>query len=307
MIRPVSALRASCTPRRQRADAVHDRRPARPAGLAQAGLDGSGSGWRRDPRLRALVAKGRGYTEDDKRHAPRASSSSCCARVIPAYRAAAAARPGRAVDLAVLSPDPAAAVRHATCIFARTRSRRCRAGCSRWPDDARAADRRARSTARGDCSERAPPGCGRRKDRCRTRSCALLAEPGVAVDRDRRRDPGALARPRPLTADDAVSAVRRRRGRRSRALPVPRSRAVGSDRVRLPVVGCGMRRPTTFVRRVREAGRRFARRRRGSGRRHRDPRRRERVGALRRRRPAVSARALSAARAIAHRHRRPSR
>ncbi len=92
-----------------------------------------------DPRLTALVKR----AADSRK---RTSSSlrgvelELLAAVIPAYRAAAPAESGRTLHVAVLSPDPAAAVRH-RCAFSRTPAlARCRAGCSggrRWP---RAAD-----------------------------------------------------------------------------------------------------------------------------------------------------------------------
>ena len=76
---------------------------------------------------------------------------------------------------------------------------------------------------------------------------------------------------------------------------VSRPRAVGPHWLSLPVVGAAARRPPISSGRVREAGRRFiASHRRGSRDRAGDPRRRERLGALRRRRPPFPSRAVPA-------------
>ena len=108
----------------------------------------------RDARLVALVAKGRGFTEDDKRAACAASSSSCCAggAGVPRRRAPAARSSCR---LAVLPPDPAAAVRHGrppAC--ASRRAAAARRGSA--PGRCAAADRAGDRVSRGDV--RQPPG-----------------------------------------------------------------------------------------------------------------------------------------------------
>ena len=66
---------------------------------------------RTDARLVALVAKQRGYDEEDKRRAARRRARTAATR---SFRPIGGRRDGtnRAVDVAVLSPDPAAPVRH---------------------------------------------------------------------------------------------------------------------------------------------------------------------------------------------------
>ena len=90
---------------------VHGRRPPRSAGVAQARLDRSVLSRGRRPRSAAWCRRG-AATPKTTRRCSAASSSSCCNAVIPEYREAAAPRPDRDLDLAVLPPDPAAAVRH---------------------------------------------------------------------------------------------------------------------------------------------------------------------------------------------------
>ena len=105
------------------------------------------------------------------------SSWSCCGKVIPEYAAAAAARAGGAVDLAVLPPDPAAAVRH----------RRLPAHAPALPHAARAvppsrgrrrAARTRASRCTSACSAAGRPGCGRRRDPSRTQMVPLAAQAG---------------------------------------------------------------------------------------------------------------------------------
>ena len=64
-----------------------------------------------DARVRGLVAKGRGFSEDDKAIL-REVELELLNKVIPEYRDGGRARPDRDLGVAVLPPDPAAAVRH---------------------------------------------------------------------------------------------------------------------------------------------------------------------------------------------------
>jgi len=64
-----------------------------------------------DERVRRLVAKQRYYSEEDK-HILRGVELELLNAVIPEYRARGRARPNRNLHVAVLSPDPAVAVRY---------------------------------------------------------------------------------------------------------------------------------------------------------------------------------------------------
>ena len=222
--------------------AVLGRRPARPAGLAQAGLDRPDLPRARRARPGArrqgawLHRRGQGDAARGRARAPAAGGS----RV----RGGRRARAGRALDVAVLSPDPAAAVRH----------RRLPAHASALADAARAVPasrgRRRAARARGrrctsGCSAGGRAGSGRRKGRSRTRWCRSCAAGGLHVDGDRRGDPGADRSGRRFTRtrDGHVEQPERlyrpyRVGRDGAAgrVRVPRSRAVRPDRVHLRVV-----------------------------------------------------------------------
>ena len=250
----------------------------------------------------ALVAKGRGFTEEDKALL-RDGRARAAERGDSRVPRRGGARTDRALDVAVLPPDPAAAVRH----------RRLQADPSRVADAARAvpASRRTRassSNARPRCHERLfgrrPVGLWPSEGSVSDEMVPLVAAAGfqwMATDelilartlgltfsRDGR---GHVEQPERL-----YKPYRRPRRRRAGRVRVPRSRAVGSDRLHLRRLGGGSR------------GRRL-RRAPGRGRATvtasatgggealdpRHPRRRERLGAFRGRRPAVPAGALRAA------------
>ena len=229
------------------------------------------------------------------------SSSSCCARVIPAYRGARRARPGGAVDLAVLSPDPAAAVRHrrasprAPAVAAAAR------GCSARPEDAPRAARRARSRSTRRLFGRRPRGVWP--------SEGSVSDAGGAAARRGRAARGrrptrtfwrGRCEPDRRRPDAAVSSVSKSARGRAGAL-------LFRDHELSDLIGFAYQswdaaaRGRRLRRRVREAGRRFAAAdRRGSRDRHGHSRRRERVGALRR-----AAAARSCARCTARLERAP--
>ena len=254
--------------------------------------------------MRALIAEGsrlhrRGQADAARRRARAAAAGR--ARV----PGGGGARPGRAVDLAVLPPDSAAAVRHG----------RLPAHASAFADAARAVPpsggRGRAAVARGGAARAAVRraagrASGRRRARSRTRWCRSWRAPGfqwMATDEE------ILAR----TLGHGVHARRRRPRRAARACCTGRT---ASGRTRRSVA-CGFRDhalsdligftyavvvgrtapPTTSSHRLVEAGRRYQRGdRRGRGDDLRDPRRRERVGALRGPGPAVPPRALRPAR-----------
>ena len=161
-----------------------------------------------------------------------ASSSSCSRCVVPAYRRGQRARAGRAVDLAVLSPDPAAAVRLGRAP-ARASGRGAAAHAVRAARRCARADRRAPSRSTSRLFGRRPAGMWPSEGSVSDEAVALMAEAGFDVDRDRRGHPVALAgrraaarrlRPR-RAARRAVPAVpRRRRTARSRSSAITRCR-----------------------------------------------------------------------------------
>ena len=284
------------------AAAVHRRRPARPAGLAQAGLDRSVLPRDRSRACAGWSQKGRDFTEDDKARAAR----------------------GRARDPAQGDPGVSPPRRHAARSSSRRRrsiTRSCRCCATRdvylrthphsrmprqrfrHPEDAAEQLRRAVALPRTRCSASRRSGSGRRKGRCRTRWCRSRATPGFAVDGDRRADPGAHAsasrsdarRPRPPASSrrSLYRPYRVRAGGARDRVRVPRSRAVGSHRLHLR----GWAAEAAAARLRRPAGRRRAagtptRTTAGRAAHPGHPRRRERLGALRGRRPAVPAGAL---------------
>ena len=91
-------------------------------GLLRARRPRSGRWWRRDAALPRRT-----------RPSLRAVELELLRRVVPEYRDAARARADRALDVAVLSPDPAAAVRHRRLPAHASRSRGCRASASVIP------------------------------------------------------------------------------------------------------------------------------------------------------------------------------
>ena len=299
MIGPLSRAMPSCTRARHGAAAVRRRRPARPAGLAQAGLDGSRTGSRATRGCVALVAKDRGFTEDDKAllRAVELESAHAGRPGVPRRRRAGT---GRAVDarrsITRFCRCCATPTRH--CGRSRTR-RRPRTRFAR-PGDARAQVERARRVSRGDVRQpahghvavgRVGVGRGRGADgRGRRR-----------LDGHRRGHPVAVAR-RALPRDGFGHAERPDLLYRPYRVGDARARwrCSATTRCRTALAfttsrGTPAAAAADFVERVREAGRRFRRGdRRGRGDRQRDPGRRERLGALRGRRPAVPARAVSA-------------
>ena len=162
--------------RRAAAARLHRRRPARPAGLAEAGVD-------RPVLSRRRRARPRAGREGPRLH--RGRQGDCCATVElellntvdPRVPRRGGARADRDLDLAVLSPDPAAAVRH----------RHLPAHPSRVADAAPAvhasrgcarAAASARSPITSGCSAGGRSGSGRRKGRCPTRWCRSSPPPG---------------------------------------------------------------------------------------------------------------------------------
>ena len=214
-----------------------------------------------DARVRRAGRQGRQFT--------RGRQGACCASVelellnavIPDYRDAAARGPDRALDLAVLPPDSAAAVRYATSTCGPTRTRACRASRFVHPEDA--AEQLERAPA---CHERLfgrrPVGLWPSEGSVSDAMVPLAAAAGLHVDGDRRADPRADARASRSRRDgrgqveqpDRLYAPYIVRGRRRGGrLRVPRSRAVGSDWVHLRRLG------------GRRGGRRLRRPARGGG------------------------------------------
>ena len=116
-----------------------------------------------DTELAEFKAKGRHYTEDEKQWFL-AKQRELLARVIPLHREAGRARPGRADDDAVLSPDSAAAVRQAA--GARGDARRHPAQLSRRLPRGRRRARPPRGRAAHPALRRAAhAACGRAKAR----------------------------------------------------------------------------------------------------------------------------------------------
>ena len=97
-------------------------------------------------------------------------------RVVPEYRDAAARGQVETLDVAVLSPDPAAAVRHRRLPADASRRRGCRASGSGSPEDA-AEQLRGPWRSTSGCSAAGRWGSGRRKGRCRTRWCRSSRPP----------------------------------------------------------------------------------------------------------------------------------
>ena len=196
----------------------------------------------RDPRVRALFAKGRDFSEQDKqtlRIGGAGDSRPGRVRVSRRRRAGA----DRDLRLAVLPPDPAAAVR--------------RVGVPHDPSLMAAAGAAVRLSA--GC-RRAAPARGRAAPApVRTRAGRPLAVGRIGLGRDgpargggrirldghRRGDPGALAAAHLRARRRPLPAVQGRRSRRRRAVRVPRSPAVRSRRLHLLDVGSGTRPPTT--------------------------------------------------------------
>ena len=279
---------------------VRGRRPARPAGVAQAGVDGSGLAGRR-PAAAALVAKDRDFTEDDK--------------LRPARHRTGAAPPGRAGV-----PRRRARADRSSCRARRSITRSCRCSATPIPPCARtrtparprdpvrppgrcaAPDRAGAGVPRADVRPPAdghvavggigvrrgggPDGRGRRCRGSPPTRTSWRVRLAIALPRDRVR-PCASAR------DSCTGRIDSARTARSRLF---RDHAL-SDRIGFHYQSWDAAAAAAdFVERVREAGRRFrGGDRRGSRHRQRDPGRRERLGALPRRRSPVPAGALRGA------------
>ena len=244
--------------------AVLGRRPARPAGLAQARVDRPGL-----PR-RATSACGRSWPRGAAsprrtRRTLRSVELELLRRVIPEYRGRGRARAGRAVDVAVLPPDPAAAVRH----------RRLPPDAPALADAARAVPasrgrRRAAATRRGRCTSGSSASgrrdSGRRKARSRTRWCRSSPRRDSAGWRPTRRSSRGRSASRSRAPRDghrrsaraAVSPVPGRRWRAAGRVRIPRPRPVGPDRLHVTRRGRPTAPPTTSSTGSSAAGRRYA-------------------------------------------------
>ena len=255
-----------------------------------------------DARVRALVAKGRGFTEEDKATL-RDGRARAAEQGHPRVPRRGRARADRDLDVAVLPPDPAAAVRHRRLPADASRLARCRAQRFAHPEDA--AEQLERAAA---CHERLfgrrPVGLWPSEGSVSDAMVPLVAAAGF---RWMATDEQILART--LGADVLARRPRPRRAARAALHAVSSSRAGGAS------VACGFRdhalsdligftyagwpadaAADDFVGRLVEAGRRYrGADRRGRGDHPHHPRRRERLGALRGRRPAVPAGALPAA------------
>ena len=192
-----------------------------------------------------------------------------------------------------------------TSTCGRIPTRRCRGSAFVHPEDA--AEQLERAVA---CHERLfgrrPVGLWPSEGSVSDAMVPLVARGRLPVDGDRRADSRAHARRRPSRATaTAISSspstlyapVSRPGRRRDGRVRVPRPRAVGPDRVHLRRLGGRgggrrLRRPAGRGRPALRASGPAGKRRSISD----HPRRRERLGALRGRRPAVPARAVSAAR-----------
>ena len=146
---------------------LHDRRPPRSAGLAEAGLD----------RPVYLDWRSRGCGRSSKRGATsprttrrvlRAIELELLNAVIPAYRRACGRGPDRNLDLTLLPPDSAAAVRHGR-LQAHAPAVGDAAAPLRAPRGCRASNSNGRPPVTSGCSAGGRSGCGRPKGRCRTR------------------------------------------------------------------------------------------------------------------------------------------
>ena len=166
------------------------------------------------------------------------------------------ARADRGLGLAVLPPDPAAAVRHGRSTSGPIPIRGCRAQRFKHPEDAARCSSSAPRRITSGCSAAGRSGCGRRRGRCPTQMVPLVAAAGfqwMATDelilartlgltfsRDGR---GHVEQPERL-----YKPYRRPRRRREGRVRVPRSRAVGSDRLHLLRLGGRRPRPRTSSR-----------------------------------------------------------
>ena len=221
----------------------------------------SGTSWRGSIRSTwtatrasaALVAKGRGFTEDDKRAAARRRARAA-ERGHPGVPRRGRARADRAVGVAVLPPDPAAAVRHRHLPAHASRCRAMPRQPFRHPEDAARAAGRAPCAATSGCSASAPVGLWPSEGSVSDAMVPLVARRGLPLDGDRRADPGADARHRlhaAMATGTSISpsgSTRRTSvtagGARGR-VRVPRPRAVGSDRLHLRGLGRRTPPPTT--------------------------------------------------------------
>ena len=247
--------------RARAAGAFDGRRPARSAGLAEAGLGRS----RRAGDRRARAAAGgegarlrRGRQGGAARRRARAAAPGGAG--LPRGR-------GRAGDVELSTSPYFHPILPLLCDSAahhraRTRRRRCREPPFRASRGRRAAARaRDRRAPRAGSACR-PPGSGRRRAACRTRRRPRWREPGSAGWPATRTILARSPSPAPLDAPAPLPA-RTRCATAGRGSPraVPRPRAVGPDRVHLSELGAPRPRRPTSSRRVREAGRR---RRRGT-------------------------------------------
>ena len=240
MIDAYPRYRASCSSRRrERGRRLQRRRPARPAGLAQARVDRSVLPGRRRARRGALVAKRRDFTEEDKQ-VLRAVELELLNAVIPEYREGVArgqievsTSPFYHPILPLLCdtdiylrthPAVGDAARGGSAPGGRARAARTRRGVPRAA--VRQAARRALAVGRvGVRRDGAAGGAGR-----------------LPVDGDRRADSGEHARRSASRATVAgqvdqperlYTPYRVNAGGARHRLRVPRPRAVGSDWVRL--------------------------------------------------------------------------
>ena len=184
-----------------------------------------------DPRVQRLIAEAAELHRGGQARAARGRARDSSARH-PGVSRGRRARAGRAVDVAVLPPDSSAAVRHRHLPADASRRRRAASAVPPSRGCRRAARARARS-ATCACSDTSRRACGRRKGRCRTRSCRAGGEAGFqwmatdeailgrTIDREFRRDgqgrleqPGAavprVSRARGVVADrDVCSGITR--------------------------------------------------------------------------------------------------
>ncbi len=287
--RAVSPLRAAARLSHGTAS-VLARRPAGPAGLAQAGVDGPGPARERS-RAARLDRQGQRIQRNRQgpaaRHRARAAGAGA-SRVSRRERA----RPGRALDLAVLPSDPAAAVRLGRASGGSSRTRRVRASASCVLDDARLQIDRAIALHEATFGSRPPGavavgrfGVGRRRGAGRATPASAGSRPTRTSWRGRLGVPVG-GRPdllyRPYRIGESGPVV------------LFRDHAM-SDRIGFQYQSWEpLAAAADFIAQVRDAGRRYLRgHRRGSGDCFRDPGRRERLGVLRRWRAPVPAGALS--------------
>ena len=249
-----SCWRSGAGPRRDagpRRTTVHRGRPARSAGVAEARLDRSVLPRGRRPRARP----GRRRAGSSRK-----TTSVCCASRARAAerrhsRLSGRGRPrtGRALDVAVLPPDPAAALRHGDL----------QAHASRLADAAAAVPAsggrgRAACDAPSRCHERLfgrrPVGMWPSEGSVSDAMVPLVAAGPVSVDGHRRADSGPHARDhvlarRPRAGRSARTAVRARTrsaaGGAQVACAVPRPHALGSDWLSLRRLGRRGRRRAT--------------------------------------------------------------